>query len=81
MQINLLSTRTTEVIFNLTFITIVAIINAGVSMIPIKNFKHKVPQLAKEAALLNKRATLVKNFKMPFIQIIANKPSIKKVKK
>jgi len=46
-------------------------------MIPIKNFKHKTPYLAKTANSLDKRADIVKNFKMPFIKILAPK----KVKK
>ena len=44
------------------------------TMIPIKNFKNKPKYLAKEASnSLDKNATLVKNFKMPFIQVISNK--------
>jgi hypothetical protein len=42
-------------------------------MIPIKNFKAKKMFLAKEA-------TLIKNFKMPFITILNSKKTKKKVK-
>ena len=49
-------------------------------MIPIKNFKHKTPFLAKSASTFDKNATLVKNFKMPFIKVLADKPKKKKKK-
>jgi hypothetical protein len=50
-------------------------------MIPIKNFKSKTPYLAKVATDLNKHATLVKNFKMPVIAMIAGKSRKRKKKK
>ena len=54
---------------------------SGETMIPIKNFKNKMPHLAKQASQLAKEATLVKNFKMPFIKFISDKSSKKKGKK
>jgi hypothetical protein len=50
-------------------------------MIPIKNFKTKTPFLAKMGNDLTKKATLVKNFKMPVIAMIAGKLGKKKKKK
>ena len=50
-------------------------------MIPIKNFKNKSLYLAKTANSLDKQATIVKNFKMPFIKVLSSKPSKKKGKK
>jgi len=50
-------------------------------MIPIKNFRAKKTFLAKTANDLTKKATLVKNFKMPVIAMITNKSNKKKKKK
>jgi hypothetical protein len=50
-------------------------------MIPIKNFKKKMPYLAKTAESLSKQATLIKNFKMPFIKVLSDKSNKRKKKK
>jgi hypothetical protein len=54
------------------------IISPGDTMIPIKNFRNKNKFLAKNASVLSKEATLIKNFKMPFVKVLSSKKKRKK---